>query len=164
MNLKWISLVTLVLQNSSLVLVMRYSRTLSSSYLASTAVVCAELIKLTLSLGLYWTEETSKKGASMSLKRLWSDVFGPDSQWKYMTVPAILYFVQNNLQYHAVSMVIRSVSPLAGRCYLSSHVSTQDSHHRALFCTAPQPIALAAQMDLSSSFNRRNRSSTSLKR
>jgi UDP-sugar transporter A1/2/3 len=34
-----------------------------------------------------------------------SDLFGSDSNWLWMTVPAVLYFIQNNLQYHAVSLL-----------------------------------------------------------
>ncbi len=105
MDLKWVSLATLVIQNSSLVLVMRYSRTISNShYLASTAVVMAEFLKLCLSVLLYAHEmQTAKKHLSASV--LWEEIFGETSNWKLMTVPAILYFIQNNLQYHAVSMV-----------------------------------------------------------
>lgn len=48
-QLKYVSLGVLVLQTTSLVLTMRYSRTLHSEgprYLASSAVVCAEVLKL----------------------------------------------------------------------------------------------------------------------
>jgi UDP-sugar transporter A1/2/3 len=48
-NLKWISLVVLIGQTTSLVLILRYSRTQTTEgpkYLSSTAVVMAEIIKL----------------------------------------------------------------------------------------------------------------------
>ena len=60
--LKYISLVTLVLQNSSLVLVMRYSRTIEGpTYVPATAVVMSELLKLILSLAIYlYTEKKTR--------------------------------------------------------------------------------------------------------
>ena len=104
-TLKWVSLLTLVVQNSSLVLMMRYSRTLSAStpYLPSTAVVCAEALKFSLSFVFYAME--TKSSEALSLVSVTANLLGPNSGWLYMTVPAILYFIQNNLQYHAVSMV-----------------------------------------------------------
>lgn len=56
-NLRWMSLVALVLQNSSLVLLLRYSRTVKSEkYLSSTAIVTAEFIKALLCIVLVWIE------------------------------------------------------------------------------------------------------------
>ncbi len=61
--IKYFSLVLLILQTSSLVLVMRYSRTSSTKsedgsqsqrYLSSTAVVCAELMKLVTCVIIIW--------------------------------------------------------------------------------------------------------------
>ena len=48
-SLKWISLVVLIAQTTALVLVLRYSRTQKTDgpkYLASTAVVTSEIVKL----------------------------------------------------------------------------------------------------------------------
>ncbi|KAJ1972194.1 UDP-galactose transporter Gms1, partial [Dimargaris verticillata] len=63
--LKYVSLLTLVVQNSALVLVMRYSRLHSGqtgeSYYTSTAVFLAELTKLVLSIGLYMYEELQQR-------------------------------------------------------------------------------------------------------
>jgi Nucleotide-sugar transporter len=44
-------LATLVVQNSSLALFMKYSRS-NATYAATTAVVCAELVKVAVSLAL----------------------------------------------------------------------------------------------------------------
>jgi hypothetical protein len=47
-NLKWMSLVVLILQTTALVLVLRYSRTQKTDgpkYLSSTAVVVSEIVK-----------------------------------------------------------------------------------------------------------------------
>jgi UDP-sugar transporter A1/2/3 len=104
-DLKWVSLITLVLQNTSIVLVMRYSRSASDDlYIASTAVVMGEFVKLFASLVIYLYEEIKDK-RTMSLRRLYLDVFGSQSDWLKMTVPAILYFIQNNLQYNAITLV-----------------------------------------------------------
>lgn len=61
--IKYLSLMLLILQTSSLVLVMRYSRTASVTnengkqgqrYLSSTAVVCAEIMKLATCIIIIW--------------------------------------------------------------------------------------------------------------
>ncbi|RKO90124.1 nucleotide-sugar transporter-domain-containing protein [Blyttiomyces helicus] len=100
LELKWFSLLTLVVQNSALVLFMRYSKTIPGpAYLSSTAVVLSELLKLLASLAVYASEP---RPTPLTPARLIHEMFGPHSDWLKMTVPAILYFVQNNLQYLAV--------------------------------------------------------------
>ncbi|KAJ8322591.1 hypothetical protein BDV3_004164 [Batrachochytrium dendrobatidis] len=102
--LKWVSLVTLVVQNSALVLVMRYAQTLPGPrFLTSTAVVMSEFIKLSVSLIVHIIEERRTTG--ISAHKLFLSLFGPNSDWVKMTVPAILYFIQNNLQYVAVHLL-----------------------------------------------------------
>jgi UDP-sugar transporter A1/2/3 len=63
--IKYFSLSLLILQTTSLVLVMRYSRTSTNKnedgsqpdrYLSSTAVVCAEIMKLITCLLLIWAQ------------------------------------------------------------------------------------------------------------
>ncbi|KAI9017627.1 nucleotide-sugar transporter-domain-containing protein [Gaertneriomyces semiglobifer] len=102
--LKWISLVTLVVQNSALALVMSYSRKArppgEPPYLASTAVVMSEFTKLIVCTAIYCKDEAAD--GKLSFTKFYNDVFGPHSHWKAMTVPAVLYFIQNNLQYIAV--------------------------------------------------------------
>ncbi|TPX56175.1 hypothetical protein PhCBS80983_g04723 [Powellomyces hirtus] len=102
--LKWVSLVTLVVQNSALALVMSYSRhkrdPSQPAYLVSTAVVMSEFIKLAVCVAVYARDEAAI--GRLSMQTFLTDMFGRDSHWKKMTVPAVLYFVQNNLQYVAV--------------------------------------------------------------
>ncbi|KAJ1660146.1 UDP-galactose transporter Gms1 [Dispira simplex] len=63
--MKYVSLVTLVVQNSALVLVMRYSRLHSGqngeAYYTSTAVLLSEWTKLLLSIGLFLYEERNRR-------------------------------------------------------------------------------------------------------
>jgi hypothetical protein len=55
--IKWLSLITLVVQNSALVIIMKYSRSANQPrYLASTAVVMSELIKFLISSFVFATE------------------------------------------------------------------------------------------------------------
>lgn len=41
----------------------------------------------------------------MTISKVTADLFGPTSDWIKMTVPAILYLIQNNLQYIAVTLL-----------------------------------------------------------
>lgn len=100
--LKYLSLITLVVQNSALALVLRYSRLIPGTpYLTSTAVVMCEVIKLLCCLVIYFKYEHGTYKPTGERKELMKEVFSPDS-WK-MSIPAMLYFVQNNLQYVAVT-------------------------------------------------------------
>ncbi|KAJ7343401.1 nucleotide-sugar transporter-domain-containing protein [Mycena albidolilacea] len=109
--LKYLSLVTLAVQNSALTLIMHYSRVStppSRAYSPATAVLVNEMLKGSISLfiALWRIDLPSPDGqASGSLlgrvKRLGGDVFSQDC-WK-LSIPAILYVIQNNLQFVAVS-------------------------------------------------------------
>lgn len=89
---------------STLVLVMRYSRLIPGPrYVASTAVVLSELLKFLISVIVYIREESAMH--RFSPQKLWNDVFGKDSDWYKLMIPAGLYFVQNNLQYVAVTLL-----------------------------------------------------------
>ncbi|XP_053682927.1 UDP-N-acetylglucosamine transporter [Sabethes cyaneus] len=101
-NLKYLSLVTLTLQNAILGLSMRYSRTRPGDmFLGSTAVVMAELVKLGTSLVLLFLEE------GKNVRRLRATLYGTIVQQPMDTlkicVPSFLYIVQNNLLYVAAS-------------------------------------------------------------
>jgi UDP-sugar transporter A1/2/3 len=63
----------------------------------------AELIKFIVSLVIYIKEESEK--GEFSWHKLGTDCFGPESEWWKLTIPAGLYFVQNNLQYVAVTLL-----------------------------------------------------------
>ncbi|KNE70130.1 UDP-galactose transporter [Allomyces macrogynus ATCC 38327] len=96
-----LSLVTLTVQNSLLVLLLRYSRTLPQDdgapvYSSATAVLLCELIKLVLAIALY-----VRATPNSSPTTLVADIFSP--KWYLLAVPAVLYTVQNNLQYVAAT-------------------------------------------------------------
>eukprot|EP01062_Namystynia_karyoxenos_P007010 TRINITY_DN12460_c0_g1_i1.p1 TRINITY_DN12460_c0_g1~~TRINITY_DN12460_c0_g1_i1.p1 ORF type:complete len:441 (+),score=131.27 TRINITY_DN12460_c0_g1_i1:151-1473(+) len=100
----WLSLATLVAQNSSLTLVMRASRVrgeASSLYLASSAVVSCEFLKVFASAGLLYFEQG---GLRPMLRVLKEDLLNdPVAANLPVLIPAGLYTLQNNLQYLAAS-------------------------------------------------------------
>lgn len=100
-TLKYISLVTLTLQNAILGLSMRYARTRKGDlFFSSTAVVMAEFVKLISCLGLTYVESGSVKKLMESLYtyiiKNWVDTLK-------VCVPSILYLIQNNLLYLSAS-------------------------------------------------------------
>ncbi|GBE82187.1 UDP-galactose transporter [Sparassis crispa] len=116
MPLKYVSLVTLAVQNASLTLIMHYSRVSaapSHTYSAGAAVLVTELLKGFISLAIAFSriESCSSNVPGTSswnprvflyrFRRLGKEVFRSDC-WK-LSVPAILYVIQNNLQFVAVS-------------------------------------------------------------
>ncbi|KAK7518685.1 nucleotide-sugar transporter-domain-containing protein [Phyllosticta citriasiana] len=108
-QLRTISLITLTFQNSALILIMHYSRIMPlvgpRRYFTSTAVFLNEVLKLCISLTMALYEISSQLPATSPATTLFSAltsaVFAGDS-WK-MAVPALLYTLQNTLQYVAVS-------------------------------------------------------------
>ncbi|KAK3368763.1 nucleotide-sugar transporter-domain-containing protein [Podospora didyma] len=102
------SLILLVLQNSALVMVMHHSRNsptgIQPRYLASTAVLLVEVIKLlaSLTLAIHDLRNTHPEAKASEIPTLLSrSIFASDS-WK-LIVPAALYTLQNSLVYVAIS-------------------------------------------------------------
>jgi UDP-sugar transporter A1/2/3 len=96
------SLFALVLQQSGLVLMIRYSRTIGEgadhiSYIPSVVVVSAEVLKFLLN----WTLEITIKpdGATDSIE-IWKAMVSTESL--KLLVPALLYLTQNNLLFVAL--------------------------------------------------------------
>nr|XP_019011181.1 solute carrier family 35 (UDP-sugar transporter), member A1/2/3 [Kwoniella pini CBS 10737]OCF49962.1 solute carrier family 35 (UDP-sugar transporter), member A1/2/3 [Kwoniella pini CBS 10737] len=132
-ELKWISLITLALQNAFLTIIMHYSRistTPGKTYSAATAVLLNELLKGSISVIIalkridtnminsapppVYSEKSNSKDSTRRpspstlslfhpsrLITLRKAVFSPDCY--KLSVPAILYVIQNNLQYVAAS-------------------------------------------------------------
>ncbi|XP_061588569.1 solute carrier family 35 member A3b isoform X2 [Cololabis saira] len=103
-QLKYLSLGVLVLQTTSLVLTMRYSRTLEEDeprYLASSAVVSAEVLKIFACALLVFRENNfSLQGMSLLLKE---QIVKKPVETLKLAVPAGIYTLQNNLLYVALS-------------------------------------------------------------
>ncbi|KAI8377516.1 nucleotide-sugar transporter-domain-containing protein [Radiomyces spectabilis] len=98
------SLVVLVVQNTLLVLMMRYSRTQKAAdqplYLASTAVVMAEMVKIAACFIILRWQHSSWQDFGQQIKM---DVIGKPRGLLIMMIPSGLYALQNNLLYIALS-------------------------------------------------------------
>ncbi|XP_058033228.1 UDP-N-acetylglucosamine transporter isoform X3 [Ahaetulla prasina] len=103
-NLKYLSLGILVFQTTSLVLTMRYSRTLKEEgprYLSSTAVVIAELLKITACVLLVYKDS---KCSLRTLNRVLHDeILNKPMETLKLAIPSGIYTLQNNLLYVALS-------------------------------------------------------------
>jgi UDP-sugar transporter A1/2/3 len=101
-ELKYVSLVLLVVQNVLLVMSVRYSRVHAVdgvSYISSTAVVMSEVVKLVASLmGEYiWHLPAGESLVARVRGEMWS------VDMVKLSVPGVLYTVQNNLLFVALS-------------------------------------------------------------
>lgn len=101
LDLKYVSLVILIFQNATLILSVRYTRTLGGNmYISTTAVVAAEVMKVVACVFILVYQRGSLLRFYTLLMeqvlRNWKDTLK-------LSVPALLYTLQNNLQYVAVS-------------------------------------------------------------
>lgn len=104
-SIKWVTLVILTLQNAGLAMLMRYSRISSAPedrYIASTAVVLAEMIKLLISVGVCYGMECNFHWDTFYHVFQKETTEGLPDALKLL-VPSGLYVLQNNLQYIASS-------------------------------------------------------------
>lgn len=99
--LKYVSLVTLTFQNASLTLFMRAARTQKELFISSTAVIMSETLKLLTCLIMVYREE------GYNVNRAWKvvqkTVVNDPMDTLKVAVPAIVYYVQNNLIYLAAT-------------------------------------------------------------
>ncbi|XP_063236408.1 UDP-galactose translocator [Bacillus rossius redtenbacheri] len=99
--LKYVSLVTLTLQNAVLGLSMRYARTRPGDmFLSSTAVLLSEVVKLGTCLVLVYLEEG---GPRQTLAALHSSIVRQPLDTLKVCVPSMVYLLQNNLLYVSAS-------------------------------------------------------------
>ncbi|KAF9190559.1 hypothetical protein BGZ51_008497 [Haplosporangium sp. Z 767] len=97
--LKYISLIILAVQNSCLIIVMALAQGEGrKTFYSSTAVFINEIVKLIVCTGMTIRETINDTGRFYPQDFL-NDVFGGDA-WK-LAIPAMLYAIQNNLQYVA---------------------------------------------------------------
>ncbi|KAM7379051.1 hypothetical protein PAMP_004626 [Pampus punctatissimus] len=104
LRLKYMSLGVLVLQTTSLVLTMRYSRTLKEDgprYLASSAVVSAEVLKILACTLLVLSENNFSVRAMNQLLK--EEIVNKSVETMKLAIPAGIYTLQNNLLYVALS-------------------------------------------------------------
>lgn len=98
-SIKYGALALLVLQNTFLVIMMRVSRTSSGPmYASSTAVAVMEGLKFITCLLVVAT--TSPVGLWQSIK---AEIINQPMELVKLSVPSLLYTVQNNLLYYALS-------------------------------------------------------------
>ncbi|XP_051234013.1 solute carrier family 35 member A3a [Dicentrarchus labrax] len=103
-RLKYLSLAVLVFQTTSLVLTMRYSRTLQAEgprYLASSAVVVAEVMKILACVLLVLKEHNYSMRALNSILR--QEIAYKPIETLKLAIPSGIYTLQNNLLYVALS-------------------------------------------------------------
>ncbi|KAG7514758.1 UDP-N-acetylglucosamine transporter [Solea senegalensis] len=103
-ELKYLSLGVLVFQTTSLVLTMRYSRTLQAEgprYLASSAVVLAEFMKIIACVLLVFKEHNYSMRALNSILR--QEIAQKPIETLKLAIPSGIYTLQNNLLYVALS-------------------------------------------------------------
>ena len=104
-SVKYLALAALVLQNTFLVVFMRFSRTTNGPlYAASTAVFVMELVKFISCNAVVIVDSMKReKGVSGYLAVIHEDVLANPLEMVKLSVPSILYTIQNNLLYYALS-------------------------------------------------------------
>ncbi|XP_006002435.1 UDP-galactose translocator isoform X1 [Latimeria chalumnae] len=101
-RLKYISLAVLVLQNASLILSIRYVRTLpGDKFFPTTAVVMAEVLKVLTCLLLIIFQK--RGNVKEFILFLYDSIFLQYIDTLKLAVPSLIYTLQNNLQYIAIS-------------------------------------------------------------
>ncbi|XP_064359488.1 uncharacterized protein LOC135325402 [Dromaius novaehollandiae] len=101
-RLKYASLAVLVVQNASLILSIRYVRTLPGErFLATTAVVMAEVLKGGACVLLLLLQH--RGSVRQTAAALQAAVLGQPGDTLRLAVPSLIYTLQNNLQYVAIS-------------------------------------------------------------
>lgn len=101
-KLKYISLAVLVVQNASLILSIRYVRTLPGDrFFTTSAVIMAEVLKvLTCLLIILLQKRCSLKQTALLL---FDSIVVQYKDTLKLAVPSLIYTLQNNLQYVAIS-------------------------------------------------------------
>ncbi|XP_060788394.1 UDP-galactose translocator [Neoarius graeffei] len=101
-KLKYISLAVLVIQNASLILSIRYVRTLpGDSFFSTSAVVMAEVLKVFTCLIVILFQKRGNIWDYIAL--LYDSIVVQYWDTLKLAVPSLIYTLQNNLQYVAIS-------------------------------------------------------------
>lgn len=100
-HLKYFSLVTLMLQNAVFILMMRYVRTRPGDmFMSTTAVIMSEVLKFLACFIIIFYKEGSVRAF---LSHLNENIIQQPMDCLKISVPSIIYTVQNNLLFVAVS-------------------------------------------------------------
>ncbi|XP_069572695.1 UDP-galactose translocator [Brachyistius frenatus] len=101
-RLKYISLAVLVVQNASLILSIRYVRTLPGDrFFSTSAVVMAEVLKVLTCLLIILLQK--RLNVKQTLHFLLDAIVFQYKDTVKLAVPSLIYTLQNNLQYVAIS-------------------------------------------------------------
>ena len=93
----WLALATFALQNGLAILLMRYSKLHDKPYSSQVAVLLQEgAMKLPISMGMYSWE---CGGALSACRNIAEDLRLRPVEWLQLSVPALLYTVQNTMLY-----------------------------------------------------------------
>ena len=127
---------------------MRYSRILPGPrYLISTAVLLSEALKCLVSIVIHTCQryselpelslplpsEKNEARLGSNFRRVVDDVFGPKSGIFKMSIPAILYTLQNNLQFVAASNLDAATFQVSYQCkILTTAVCAVTMLHQSL--------------------------------
>lgn len=99
--LKYFSLVCLAVQNTALILMMRYVRTQKGDmFMATTAVIMSEAFKVFAALSIILYQEGNIRSW---LQHLIDNIIKQPIDCLKISIPSIIYVLQNNLLYVAVS-------------------------------------------------------------
>lgn len=95
-QLKYVSLITLTIQNAALNLVMRAARTQEEQFSTAVAVTLAEILKLVTCVALLFYEEVTVERTYKSIK---DNIASNYMDTLKVAVPSFVYYIQNNLIY-----------------------------------------------------------------
>ena len=103
-NMRYVSLVCLTLQTTSIIITYSYSRKVpkgATKYLSSTVVVLAEIFKLLFCVAVVYKD--SRYNLKACLSTLNREIFDNLGESIKVIVPAALYALQNNLAFYALT-------------------------------------------------------------
>lgn len=98
---KWIALFAFIFQNSILVIALRYAAVHSTpgkTVISSTEVIFSEILKLAFSCAICFIFEANSSMSTFA-GILWRGFVEEEGDILKLCVPAVLYTIQNNLQY-----------------------------------------------------------------
>eukprot|EP01038_Epipyxis_sp_PR26KG_P005281 gene5281-7341_t len=107
MDLKWVALVALVIQNSGLAVMMRMSFLFVSTdgkYIPSTAVLLAEIMKLLIATVTCYYYDANLSWDSFKMLT-YNEFVLNKWDWVKLMIPSLLYTLQNSLQYYSMSVL-----------------------------------------------------------